>query len=148
MAGRATQHRSRVMTVAALVAGLLGGGWIARLFDHRAAALPPGLPSERRRLRLHLTLDIVMPDGTPLSAERWADADATSFAPVDVGGQSLRIRLSRTAVGAFCAEADAGLGMAAATPLTTESDDALWRLPQRDGLATLRVRLRRAYAAT
>lgn len=147
MAGRATQ-RSRVMTVAALIAGLLGGGWIARLFDHRAAAQPPALPSERRRLRLHLTLDIVMPDGTPLVVERWAAADAAGFAPVNVGTQWLRIRLSRTAVGAFCAETDTGAGMAAATLRTTESDDALWRLPQPDGLATLRVRLRRAYAAT
>lgn len=145
---RPKHGKRQLMTVATVVAGLLGGSWITRWFDHRPPAQAPVLPGLRRSAKAVLQLEIVMPDGGIWSPTLRAATNATTLDGLDIHQRRLDFKLSATADATLCVYADAeAVGELASFSATAEEGrPTTWRLPVHHGLTTIRARLRREYA--
>lgn len=145
---RPKRGKRQLMTVATVVAGLLGGSWISRWFDHRPPAQAPVLPGLRRSVKAILQLEIVMPDGSTWRPTLRAATNAATLDSLDIHQRRLDFKLSTTADAMLhihvYAEAVGDLVGFSAT--AEEGQPTTWRLPVHDGLATIRARLWREYA--
>jgi len=145
---RPKHGKRQLITVAAVVAGVLGGSWISRWFDHRPPAQAPVLPSLRRRAKAVLELEIITPDGNTWRPSLRAATNATMLDGLDIRQRHLEFKLSATAdttlrVHAYAAALD---NLVPFNASVEEDRPTTWRLPMHGGLATIRARLRREYA--
>lgn len=145
---RPRHGKRQLMTVATIVAGLLGGNWISRWFDHRPPAQAPVLPGLRRSAKAILQLEIVMPDGSTWSPTLRASIKASTLGSLDIRQRRLDFKLSAAADTTLRADvyATAVGKFAGFSASAEEGRPAIWRLAVPEGLATIRARLRREYA--
>ena len=134
--------------MATVVAGLLGGSWISRWFDHRPPAHAPSPPSLRRSARALLQLEIVTPDGDCWRPCLRADLGVTTLDEIDIRQRRLALTLhvEPDATLRVRASATADNTLAAFTDDVFEDQPTVWRLAVEDGLTTIRADLWREYA--
>lgn len=139
-----------VTTLAALLVGIAGSG----LFSHGFEPAPPAHAAIRANLRrapgVRAEFEIVLPDGRVTHTARYARTDLSSLEPLHVGPRCVALQLTTAGDGLIALQARA----VAVGPLTAfsatamEGSRTLWRVALHDGLATLRVHLKREYLPT
>lgn len=131
------------MATLTVVAGLVGSSWASRWLYRQPAGSGAVIPSQRRRPKAVLDLQIATPEGSIWTPRLIGLPGETAIGRLAVRDRLLTLRFAQSenglAVVAFAAASPGDL-----PPFHAEAQEglpAVWRLPLRNGLATIRVNL-------
>lgn len=131
------------MVTLTVVAGLVGSGWASRWLHRQPAVSGAVIPSQNRRPKAVLDLQITTSEGSIWTPRLTGLPGETAIGRLAVLDRLLTLRIAQSenglAVTAFAAASPSDL-----PPFHAEAQEglpAVWRLPLRNGLATIRVHL-------
>lgn len=140
---RSRYVRRRAMATLTVVAGLVGSNWASRWLHRQPSGSGAVIPSQRRRPKAVLDLQIVTPEGSVWTPRLTGIPEETAIRQLKVLNRLLMLRFARSENGltvtAFAAASPGDL-----PPFHAEAHEglpAVWRLPLHNGLATIRVHL-------